>query len=60
MESSNTNVPREITFHFFFECSKYTDARRNLLIYVNRFGIKIDLALLTRGSQNLIHYEITF
>ena len=31
------DVPREDAFHFFFECSKYTDIRRDLLICVNRF-----------------------
>ena len=46
-------VPREDAFHFFFECSKYTDIWRDLLICVNRFRIKIDLVLLTRGNQNL-------
>ena len=46
-------VLREDVFHFFFECSKYTDIRRDLLICVNRFRMKIDLALLTRGNQNL-------
>ena len=46
-------VPPEDIFHFFFECSKYTDIRRDLLICVNRFRMKIDLALLTRGNQNL-------
>ena len=40
-------VPRQDAYHFFFECSKYTDIRRDLLICVNRFGMKIDLALLT-------------
>ena len=39
-------VPREDAFHFFFECSKYTDIRRDLLICVNRFRMKINLALL--------------
>jgi hypothetical protein len=48
-------VPREDAFHFFFECSKYTDIWRDLLICVNRFRMKIDLALLTRGNQNLDH-----
>jgi hypothetical protein len=50
-------VPREDAFHFFFECSKYTDIRRDLLICVNRFGIKIDLPLLTRGNQNLTYED---
>ena len=31
--------------------------RKNLLIYVNRFTMKIDLALLTRGNQNLIYED---
>jgi hypothetical protein len=48
-------VPREDAFHFFFECSKYTDIRRDLLICVNRFRMEIDLALLTRGNQNLTY-----
>jgi hypothetical protein len=26
-------VPREDAFHLFFECSKYTDIRRDLLIF---------------------------
>ena len=30
-------VPPEDIFHFFFECSKYTDISRALLICVNRF-----------------------
>ena len=47
------DVSREDAFHFFFECSKYTDIRRDLLICVNRFRMKIDLALLTTGNQNL-------
>ena len=51
-------VPREDVFHFSFECSKYTDIRKDLLICVNRFRMKIDLALLTRGNQNLT-YEKT-
>jgi hypothetical protein len=51
-------VPREDAFHFFFECSKYTDIRRDLLVCVNRFGIKIDLALLTRGNRNLNYEDI--
>jgi hypothetical protein len=41
-------VPREDALHFFFECSKYTDIRGDLLICVNRFRMKIDLALLTK------------
>jgi hypothetical protein len=45
-------VPREDAFHFFFECSKYTDIRRDLLICVNLFRMKIDLALLTRANQH--------
>jgi hypothetical protein len=44
-------VAREDAFHFFFECSKYTDIRRDLLICVNLFRMKIDLALLTRANQ---------
>jgi hypothetical protein len=49
-------VPREDAFHFFFECNiKYTDIRRDLLIGVNRFRMKIDLSLLTRGNQNLTY-----
>ena len=51
-------VPREDAFHFFFECSKYTDIRRDLLVCGNRFGIKIDLALLTRGNRNLNYEDI--
>jgi hypothetical protein len=31
-------VPRGDAFHFFFECSKYTDIRKDLLICVNRFS----------------------
>ena len=50
-------VPREDAFHFFFECSKYTDIWRGLLICVNRFRKKIDLALLTRGNQNLTYED---
>ena len=50
-------VPREDAFHFFFECSKYTDIWRDLLICVNRFRMKIDLALLTRGNQNLTYED---
>jgi hypothetical protein len=50
-------VPQEDAFHFFFECSKYTDIRRDLLICVNRFRMKIDLALLTRGNQNLTYED---
>jgi hypothetical protein len=50
-------VPREDAFHFFFECSKYTDIRRDLLICVNWFRMKIDLALLTRGNQNLTYED---
>jgi hypothetical protein len=50
-------VSREDAFHFFFECSKYTDIWRDLLICVNRFRIKIDLALLTRGNQNLTYED---
>ena len=53
-----TGVPREDAYHFFFECSKHTDTRRDLFICVNLFGIKIDLALPTGGNQNLyITYE---
>jgi hypothetical protein len=48
-------VPREDAFHFFFECSKYTDIRKDLLICVNRFRMKIDFALLTRGNQNITY-----
>jgi hypothetical protein len=48
-------VLREDAFHFFFECSKYTDIRRDLLICVNQFRMKIDLALLTTGNQNLTY-----
>ena len=40
-----------------FECSKYIDIRRNLLTCVNRFGIKIYLALLTRGNKNLTYED---
>ena len=50
-------VPREDAFHFFFECSKYTDIRRDLLICVNRFRMKIDLTLLTRGNQNITYED---
>ena len=50
-------VPREDAFHFFFECSKYADIRRDLLICVNPFRMKIDLALLTRGNQNLTYED---
>ena len=50
-------VPREDAFHFFFECSKYTDIRRDLLICINRFRMKIDLALVTRGNQNLTYED---
>ncbi len=50
-------VPREDAFHFFFECSKYIDIGRHLLICVNRFETKIDLALLTRGNQNLTYED---
>jgi hypothetical protein len=59
VSSSNCacGVPREDAFHFFLECSKYTDIRRDLLICVNRFRMKIDLALLTRGSQNLTYED---
>jgi len=44
----------------FSECSTYTDIRRDLLICVYRFGIKIYLALLTRGSQNLSYQAYKF
>ena len=50
-------VPREDAYHLFFECSKYTDIRRNLLICVNRFGIQINLSLLIRGNQNLTYED---
>lgn len=43
-------------YYFFFECSKYSDIRSDLLTFVNRFGIKFDLALLTIGNQNLTVY----
>jgi hypothetical protein len=33
------------------------DIRRDLLICVNRFRMKIDLALLTRGNQNLTYED---
>jgi len=45
-------------YYFFFECSKYTDIRSDLLTCVNRFGIKFDLALLTTGNQNLTVYFV--
>ena len=45
-------VPREDAYHFFFECNKHTDIRKDLFICVNRFGIKIDLA---GGIQNLTY-----
>jgi hypothetical protein len=51
------DVPREDAFHFFFECRKYTDIRRDLLICVNRFRMTIDLALLTTGNQNLTYED---
>jgi hypothetical protein len=38
-------------------CACGVDIRRNLLICVNRFGMNIDLALLTRGNQNLTHED---
>ena len=50
-------VHREDAYHFFFECSKYTDSRRDLLICVNRFGIQINLSLLIRGNQNLTYED---
>ena len=50
-------VAREDAFHFFFECSKYTDIRRDLLICVNLFRMKIDLALLTRANQHLTYED---
>ena len=52
------DVPLEDdVFNFPFECSKSTDIRRDLLISVYRFGIKIDLSLLTRGIQNLTYED---
>jgi hypothetical protein len=50
-------IPWEDAFHFFFECSKYTDIRRDLLICVNRFGINIELPILTRGNRNLTYED---
>ena len=50
-------VPREDAFHFFFECNKSTDIRRDLLICVNRFRMKIDLALLTTGNTKLTYED---
>ena len=50
-------VPREDVFHFFFECSKYTDTRRDLLISVSRFRMKFDLASLAKGNQNLMYED---
>jgi hypothetical protein len=44
-------VVREDAYHFFFECSKHTEIRKDLLICVNWFGIKIDLSLPIRGNQ---------
>ena len=41
---------------FFFECSKYNDITSDLLTCVNRFGIKIDIALLTKGNQHLTYF----
>ena len=50
-------VPREDAYYFFLECSKYTDIRRNLLTWVIRFGLKIDLVFLTRGNQHLTYED---
>jgi hypothetical protein len=56
-QNCDCGVPLEDAYHFFFECSKYTAIMRGLFICVNRFGIKIDLALRTRGIQNLTYED---
>ena len=53
-------VPLEDAYHFFFECNKCIDIRRDLLICVNWFGIQIHIALLIRGNQNLTDEDKRF
>jgi hypothetical protein len=53
----NFNVVSRLNILSNLNCACGVDIRRNLLICVNRFGMNIDLALLTRGNQNLTHED---
>ena len=57
--SCNCGIPCENSYHFFFDCDKYTNNREILFDSLNWLppNINIDVKLLTKGSDFLTYQE---